>query len=154
MASLKPKPYFQSNSPSTASLLTPYSQTSGSQGVQAAFAQTPRSASASDVALVSPYFYLCGLFFVSFTGKPRTTLVTRPEHQCRRRYQTRYLRVFYAHDVNVKQSRISSPSRPTQTNGARTCPSTTPNPMIIFTTLTLGEIAKTTKVAIYSLTEV
>ncbi|KIP11409.1 glycoside hydrolase family 16 protein [Phlebiopsis gigantea 11061_1 CR5-6] len=52
MASLKPKPYFQNNSPSTASLLTPFSRTSGSsQGVQAAFVQTPRSASSSDVAL-------------------------------------------------------------------------------------------------------
>lgn len=49
MASLRPKqPYAQNNSPSTTSLLTPSARTSpGSYGVQAAFAQTPRSVSGS-----------------------------------------------------------------------------------------------------------
>ena len=55
MAFLKPKPYSQNNSPSTTSLLTPQSRSPAPQSVQAAFAQSQRSASASDTSLVSAY---------------------------------------------------------------------------------------------------
>lgn len=52
MASLKPKPYAQNNSPSTTSLLTPLSRGPGPHGVQAALMQSPRSASASEQSLL------------------------------------------------------------------------------------------------------